>query len=721
MKKIYLTGVLACLLATNTFSQCVTPAPATITGPAVVCGVQTVSYTASEVAGATGYSWTLPVGFTYVSGASTRTITIKSSGAFTQATIRVAALAGSCDFSPEKTMNITGSIGDLSNEMTGPTQIMPGSTNVYSLPSIPGVSYSWVADGGSVIGGWGTNAATVKAGSINGYVKATLKNSCGTGPVAKKFFVVNYNPDCASPAAITGPAYALCGRKTVSYTASATPSATAYHWTIPAGFTLVSGQGTQTVTITTPSFFSTPVPLQVAAIGPCGTSPATSLTLNGAPGDVSEQITGPSNVLSGSTNIYSVPSIPGVAYTWAADGGSVTGGWGTNSASIKAGTISGFVKLTLYGSCGTGPVSKKAFTTTNCTALKVTGTVSNNLCSTDGGIITLNVTGGTAPYTYQWQDMFGNDTYTTKDVTVDNGSYTVTVKSADGCTATQEFSVYNEFPEFEAPYPITGPTNNLCGAKTVSYTATATPGATAYHWTIPAGFTVISGQGTRTITLKTPQNFTGAYLRVSADVPCGTTGERYPLTLTGTPSEFIGGSLYGPDEVVAGSVNNYTLNYNFEAPSGISFKWTADGGSIVGGWGSTSVDVRAGNISGYVKVTGTNGCGTGLINKKAFTIVPAASAVASTSTLEILNTPFGVYPNPVHDQATVIFEGEVNHQKYELKVIDMYGKVLMAKQGTAAAGANTLQLSLGKYAKGMYIVNLITGNKTRTIKLVKGN
>ncbi len=283
MKKFYFIVALACLLATNTFSQCVTPAPATITGPTTVCGVQTVTYTASEVPGATGYGWSLPPGFTVVSWEGGRTITIKSPAVFTKGNLIVATYS-SCPTSSEKSITITGTLGDLSDSMTGPTQVLPGSTNVYSLPSIPGVSYTWMADGGSVIGGWGSNTVSVKAGSINGYVKATLKNTCGTGPVAKKFFTTNFNPSCPSPAAITGPAYTLCGNKTVSYTASATPSATSYHWTLPIGFTLVSGQGTQTVTIKSPSIFDSAA-LQVAAIGSCGTSPARSLMLHGAPAD----------------------------------------------------------------------------------------------------------------------------------------------------------------------------------------------------------------------------------------------------------------------------------------------------------------------------------------------------------------------------------------------------------------------------------------------------
>ena len=53
------------------------------------------------------------------------------------------------------------------------------------------------------------------------------------------------------------------------------------------------------------------------------------------------------------------------------------------------------------------------------------------------GKVTTTVTGGTAPYTYAW-----NNTANTKDLTgVTAGTYAVTVTDANGCTATKSVEV----------------------------------------------------------------------------------------------------------------------------------------------------------------------------------------------------------------------------------------------------------------------------------------
>ncbi len=98
----------------------------------------------------------------------------------------------------------------------------------------------------------------------------------------------------------------------------------------------------------------------------------------------SAEMTGPAQVFTGSTNVYSIPAgqQDQIINGWA-DGGSVVGGWGTKSVSIKAGNISGFVRVQASNNCGT-TISKKAFTTTNCSALQVKGTITNYQCEGGG-------------------------------------------------------------------------------------------------------------------------------------------------------------------------------------------------------------------------------------------------------------------------------------------------------------------------------------------------
>ncbi|HTE29301.1 MAG TPA: T9SS type A sorting domain-containing protein, partial [Chryseolinea sp.] len=142
-----------------------------------------------------------------------------------------------------------------------------------------------------------------------------------------------------------------------------------------------------------------------------------------------------------------------------------------------------------------------------------------------------------------------------------------------------------------------------------------------------------------------------------------------------------------------------------------------------GGWGTNSASIRAGAINGYVKVTVKNACGTAPVARKYFTVSSSALTVnSSSSVIDNLSAfSFRAYPNPVQDLATVVFNASVKDARYELRVVDIYGQVLITRKGLTNAGVNTMQIHLGKYAKGIYMINLLTKDKIRSTKLFKSN
>ncbi len=607
--------------------------------------------------------------------------------------------------------------GDLSDQITGPSVVESGKTYNFTLPAIPGLSYSWVADGGNVVGGWNSNSVQIRFGSINGYVKVTVKNSCGTGPVARKAFTID-PVSCKPPDWIDGNPNGLCGGKVAHFIATKSWGATSYKWTVPPGFTILSGQGTQYVAVKVPNHFTSGL-LEVAAVGVCGTSPTTGILLTGAPGDLSALIEGPQSVVKGTTNNYSMPFVQGQSYSWVADGGNVVGGWNTNSVSIRAGNISGDVKVTVKNACGTGPLARKSFAIVpDCQLPQLSYTWKDNgICedAAEGALSAITI-GGTGPFTYEWKGPDGF-TSTSKDISgLKTGRYHLTVRTIEGCSVDEFAYIGPMYWIDQPPGPIEGQKHTLCYGKVATYTATEVPGATAYHWLVDSGFTILSGQGTRSVTVKAPAKFTTAVLKVSANAPCGNTGYR-EVELSGAPN-FDWMEMEGPAEVVTGSVYNYT----FPAVPGLSYSWVADGGFVVGGWGSNSVSILAGRTAGLIKMTGTNACGSA----EAYKFYSLVAATGANSILANDNQPnmstslFRVYPNPVQGQATVEFESPDN-TKYELKIVDMFGRILVAKRGTAFAGINTVQLPLSGYSKGIYLVNLTSKGKVRTIKLLKSN
>ncbi len=104
-----------------------------------------------------------------------------------------------------------------------------------------------------------------------------------------------------------------------------------------------------------------------------------------------------------------------------------------NLSGLEAGTYT--VTVTDANGC----TKTASYTITEpASALSVSGTVSNVSCGNNcNGGITLSVSGGTAPYTYKW-----NNNSTVKDRSnLCTGSYSVVVTDANGCTKSANFTV----------------------------------------------------------------------------------------------------------------------------------------------------------------------------------------------------------------------------------------------------------------------------------------
>jgi sugar lactone lactonase YvrE len=141
---------------------------------------------------------------------------------------------------------------------------------------------------------------------------------------------------------ISGPANVASGSNGVSYSVSANAGYT-YSWTVPSGATITSGQGTNSITV---DFGSTGGTVSVTETNSFGsTTSSVSVTVASMP--VSQTITGPSNVASGSTGItYSISVNSGSTYNWTVPAGAtITSGQGTDSIKVSFGSTGGTVSV----------------------------------------------------------------------------------------------------------------------------------------------------------------------------------------------------------------------------------------------------------------------------------------------------------------------------------------------------------------------------------------
>ena len=161
--------------------------------------------------------------------------------------------------------------------------------------------------------------------------------------------------DCAppdAPGAIFGET-TLCANTSATYSVEAVTGAMSYNWSVPAGASVSSGQGTTEVEIL---FGLTSGEISVTAEDTCGISAPTTLAINlqTAPGDPAA-ILGPLEVCSGDVGVtYSIDPVAGAAtYEWfVPSDATITAGQGTTAITVDFGAISADVGVVASNDCG---------------------------------------------------------------------------------------------------------------------------------------------------------------------------------------------------------------------------------------------------------------------------------------------------------------------------------------------------------------------------------
>ena len=325
-------------------------APVAITGNGDICAGTEGTYTTAAVTGINSYTWSVPAGWTIVSGQGTRTVVLRAGTA--GGNISVSAGNG-CSNSEATPLAVTVSAKPAKPAITGNTSSCVGATMTFSAGVIPDATgYTWsVPTGWAIKSGQGTSSIEVEAGSSAGDVVVVVTNKCGNGEAAT--MPVKGTTAPATPASITGNTAVCPVPETLTYAVNGPEAGAEYTWEVPAGWSIVSGQGTAKITVTSGT---TGGSISVKGTNACGTGSATALgvtitTPPATPGTVRDN----SNVCDGLT--YTVDAVQGATgYTWSVPAGfTITAGQGTATIKVKAdnSTAKGDVTVVaLNGACG---------------------------------------------------------------------------------------------------------------------------------------------------------------------------------------------------------------------------------------------------------------------------------------------------------------------------------------------------------------------------------
>ncbi len=620
-----------------------TPGP--ITGNILVCPATTQVYSISTVPDATSYTWSVPTGWTVVSGDGTISITVTAGDAGQGGDISVVA-NGPCGISPPSTITTIvnpaapGSLGSIFGSAT----VCPGVSETYSVLGIPdATTYTWsFPTGWTISSGQGTTSVTLTTGATgdDGILSVVASNSCGsTAPASTTVTVSPASP--ATPGTISGN-ITVCPGTSEIYTITSVPNATSYTWSVPTGWSIVSGQGTTSLTVNT-GVFGQDGNLMVTADNSCGSSTPASqaVTINPDAPVTPGAISGNTLVCSASSQIYSIASVPNAtSYTWSVPSDwTITSGQGTISINVTAGSTgqNGDISVTANGTCGTSTASALTVSVSP-PGPAVLGVItgSANACPAVNEIYSVAIIPDATTYTWSvptgWTITSGQGTSSVNVVTGatgDNGDISVVAGNICGSSTPSTLAV-TVLPAIPAvPGTISGNTA-VCPGTSETYSIPAVLNATSYTWVVPAGWSITSGQGTTSVTVNTGTFGQNGNITVTSDNSCGSSLPS-SLSLTVNPAIPVStGAITGNDHVCPSISQSYSISAIADATS---YLWTVPTGwTITNGQNTTSITVTTGSTgqNGTIIVLPTNSCGSGSLITLGVTVDPGTPVSPAT-------------------------------------------------------------------------------------------
>ncbi|MCX2740668.1 ice-binding family protein [Pontibacter anaerobius] len=600
-----------------TVQAAVPPQAGPISGPDGLCLATTeATFSVAPVANATSYNWTLPNGWSFISGQGTNVIVVKTGGS---GTITVEAV-NACGVSEPQTkyVQVDDATPSPPSEILGTVQGCVGNTVPFEVADAANVTnYSWTVPAGwEIVEGQGTHKILVKVGSSSGNVTVRASNGCGTSePTSKP--VAPVSSVSAAPGPIAGDVNSCINRNGLEYSIEAVPTATKYEWSVPAGWEIVSGQGTTKITVNTNANGGD---VTVVAWNDCGPSEESKLTVVPVE-DVPLQpgpISGVQYGCVGGTATYSIDETAGAnSYNWTVPAGwTITSGQGTTSIDVTTGSNGGKVTVSAVNGCGTGAASTLDVVPQTQPPLPpapISGP--GEVCE------------GQAGYEFSVPQLAGVNTYTwtvptgwvitagqgTSKITVTAGETAgeVTVKGENDCgagtAAAVNVTVVPSPPD--QPGDINGPPSVCVGQKQVTYTIEPVAFASNYIWSVgdgSNGWSIVSGQGTTSIVVNAGS--TPTIISVKAENACGITGETQLTTIMTDDVPEMPGPISGNTVTCAGGTYTFSIDAVKDA---YKYNWSFPAGWEVLEDNGTTISVKTNGTGGTVSVTAQNGCGPG--------------------------------------------------------------------------------------------------------------
>ena len=614
---VVLTYGPSCPGTSRTFTYTINPGPiVSTTQAATICTGATFTVTPSNGGGNiiptnVSYAWSAP-SVTGITGAAASTGASSISGSLSNPTsapinvvYTVTPTSGSCQgatFPVTVTVNPTISIANVNSSICSGSAFTTTPVNGAGTDVVPnGTQYTWTVTPSALIAGEANQATAVSS------VSQTLANNgtsvqqvvytitpqftnsgvtCTGTPFTNTVTVMN-----AVPTVSIGANQTICQNTTASFTATTTNAASGY-WTTT-GLGTISPNLTNSTIVYTPSSSEIgTVQITYFATNICGNNSASAnITINSLP--TVAAITGNTTLCAASTSTLSSATLGGL---WSSSNAAVAT---ISAAGVVTGVSAGTATITYtVTSAGCTKSVTTVVTVNPLPTATITAIGSTVLCS--GASVNLVAPNAPTGMTYSYQWNLGGTAIsgaTSSNYTASAaGSYTLTVTTNNGCTATSAATVVTLSPVPTATITAGGATTFCQGGNVV---LTANSGST-YLWS--------NGASTQSITATVSGSY---YVIVTNASGCSATSTTTNVTVNPSPVATIVSN--GPTSFCQGG--SVTLT----AGTATSYLWSNN---------ATTQSISA-TTSGSYTVTLTNalGCST--------TSLPVAVTVFATPTATI--------------------------------------------------------------------------------------
>lgn len=458
----------------------------------------------------------------------------------------------------------------------------------------------------------------------------------------------------SSPTSVSGLKNGICSLASpYTYSVPSILGASSYSWIVPSGMTILSGQNTNSITVSFDETFASGQ-LRVRANNVCSSSDYFDVALDTTM-LMSANIYGTRVICtSGTQEEYTTDEIEGAtSYNWTAPTGvTIISGQGTRTILVEtdANFESGPIRVNGVNDCTIGPILSYWIYTQPRQPNNIQG-ISAGVCAAANSSMTYTLTTNPSAYSYTWTVPSGmtiasGQGTNTIEVSLSGSNFDgtlISVVANNPCgTSSPRNLTLSSTPS--RPGTITGPTTGICsvGNNAPSYSIANVSNATSYVWTTPTGMTISSGQGTTTINTSVNGSFTSGSVSVYSSNACAISGTR-TISLASSPTS-IPSALNTYSNICPSTASEFTYTTSTVAGA-TSYTWGFANINVknaaitdpaiygISGQGTTSFTIgTTTNLnSAGINVRATNACGSSGMRQISQSTAPSTPVITGTA------------------------------------------------------------------------------------------